>query len=419
MQLKLPKLSAVKLIILCMIFSIPLSAQNIPIKGRVTDDSTGSPLQGVTISHKNANVLTNESGEFNLSVPKGDRLQLTFIGYQPQTIKVGESDMINVSLVPSTTQLNEVVVTALGIRKEKKMVSYSTQEIKGNELVKAREPNAVNGLVGKIAGLTVGPSAEMLGRPELLLRGSRIDLYVIDGVPINSDTWNLSPDDIESYTVLKGPVASALYGYRGQNGAIVITTKKGTKDKRGFSIEFNSSTMLENGFVAIPKVQDEYGPGDHGKYAFVDGKGGGTNDGDYDVWGPKFEGQLIPQYDSPVDPVTGVRAGTPWVARGKDNLTRFIQTGLLTTNNLAVSSANEKYDLRFSMSHSHQKGIIPNTKLDISNFNINTGYKFSDKLKLDAQLNYNRQYTPNFPDVQYGPNSLIYNIIIWGCRLGC
>ena len=172
--------------------------------------------------------------------------------------------------------------------------------------------------------------------------------------------------------------------------------------------------MLESGFVAIPKVQDEYGPGDHGKYAFVDGKGGGTNDGDYDVWGPKFEGQLIPQYDSPVDPVTGVRTGTPWIARGKDNLTRFIQTGLLTTNNLAVSSANERYDLRFSMSHSHQKGIIPNTKLDISNFNVNTGYKFSDKLKLDAQLNYNRQYTPNFPDVQYGPNSLIYNIIIWG-----
>ena len=324
MQLKLPKLSAWNLI-LCMIFSISLSAQNIPIKGRITDGSTGSPLQGVTISHKNSNVLTNDSGEFTLSAVKGDKLQLTFIGYQGQTVRVGESDMINVSLVPSTTQLNEVVITALGIKKEKKMVSYSTQEIKGNELVKAREPNAVNGLVGKIAGLTVGPSAEMLGRPELLLRGSRIDLYVIDGVPINSDTWNLSPDDIESYTVLKGPVASALYGYRGQNGAIVITTKKGTKDKRGFSIEFNSSTMLESGFVAIPKVQDEYGPGDHGKYAFVDGKGGGTNDGDYDVWGPKFEGQLIPQYDSPVDPVTGVRTGTPWVARGKDNLTRFIQ----------------------------------------------------------------------------------------------
>ncbi len=108
--------------------------------------------------------------------------------------------------------------------------------------------------------------------------------------------------------MLKGPTAAALYGNRAINGAIIINTKKGSKDKRGFSVEFNSSTMFEKGFNAIPKVQDLYGPGDHGRYSFVDGRGGGLNDGDYDVWGPKFEGQLIPQYDSPVDPVTGVRA---------------------------------------------------------------------------------------------------------------
>lgn len=148
-------------------------------------------------------------------------------------------------------------------------------------------------------------------------------LYVVDGVPIQSDTWNISPDDIESITVLKGPNASALYGSRGQFGAIQITTKRGTKDKRGFSVDFNSSTMVENGFMTIPKVQHEYGPGDHGRYAFKDGRGGGLNDGDYDIWGPKFEGQLIPQYDSPVDPVTGVRLGTPYVARGTNNLQRF------------------------------------------------------------------------------------------------
>ena len=114
---------------------------------------------------------------------------------------------------------------------------------------------------------------------------------------IRDSTWNISPDDIETITVLKGPNASALYGSRGQFGAIQITTKRGTKDSRGFSVEFNSSTMMENGFLTIPKVQDEYGPGDHGRYAFKDGKGGGLNDGDYDIWGPKFEGQLIPQYD--------------------------------------------------------------------------------------------------------------------------
>ncbi len=233
-------------------------------------------------------------------------------------------------------------------------------------------------------------------------------------VPINSDTWNINPDDIESYTVLKGATAAALYGSRGINGAIMITTKRGTKDKRGFSIEFNSSTMLEKGFNAIPKVQDEYGPGDHGKYAFVDGKGGGTNDGDYDVWGPKFEGQLIPQYDSPVDPVTGARSATPWIARGKNNLKRFLEPGLLATNNLSVSSRTDKYDLRFSMTHTHQKAMVPNMKLDMGNFNIAAGYNFSDKVRLESYINYNRQSSPNFPDVNYGPNSLIYNIIIWG-----
>jgi hypothetical protein len=172
--------------------------------------------------------------------------------------------------------------------------------------------------------------------------------------------------------------------------------------------------MFDCGFIAIPKVQDEYGPGDHGKYSFVDGRGGGLNDGDYDIWGPKFEGQLIAQYDSPFNPVTGVRTPTPWVARGKDNLKRFIQTGLLTTNNIAVASNTDKYDLRFSVSHTYQKGIVPNTQLNSINFNIAAGYNFSPRLRFETNINYNRQSTPNFPDVQYGPNSMIYNIIIWG-----
>ena len=121
------------------------------------------------------------------------------------------------------------------------------------------------------------------------------------------------------------------------------------KDKRGYSVEFNSSTMVNNGFIALPKTQDLYGPGDHGRYKFVDGKGAGVNDNDYDIWGPRFEGQLIEQYDSPVDPVTGIRTPRPWTARGKDNLERFIQSGVLSTNNLAVSASGEKYDLRFSV----------------------------------------------------------------------
>lgn len=392
-----------------------LHAQSIPVKGRVIDAVSKKPIEGASILVKNAktSTSTDADGQFSINASKNAQLQISSVGFQTKQVAV-TGEVLSISLEASVKQLDEVVITALGIKKEKKLVSYATQEIKGADLIKAREPNPINSLVGKVAGLSVGASAELLGRPQVLLRGSNIDLYVIDGIPINSDTWNVSPDDIENITVLKGPVASALYGYRGQRGAIIITTKKGSRDKRGYAIEFNSSTMFDKGFIALPRTQDLYGPGDHGKYAFVDGKGGGLNDGDYDIWGPKFEGQLIPQYDSPVDPVTGVRKGTPWVARGKDNLKRYIQTGLLTTNNLSVSSSNDKYDIRFSLSHSYQKGIVPNTQLNITNFNINTGYRFNDKLKLDAQLNYNRQYTPNFPDVNYGPNSIIYNMTLWG-----
>ncbi|NCI46283.1 SusC/RagA family TonB-linked outer membrane protein [Sediminibacterium soli] len=392
-----------------------LFGQTLQVRGTVTDAVTGKPVEGAAVRVKNANsgTVTDAGGAFSITAAKNSRLVVNYVGYDAmETTVTGEQHSFRLN--PSANRLEDVVITALGVKKEKKLVSYATQEIKGADLVKAREQNPVASLTGKIAGLTVGISPELLGRPQVLLRGSSIDLYVIDGIPINSDTWNVSPDDIENITVLKGSVASALYGYRGQRGAIIITTKKGSRDKRGFSIEFNSSTMLEKGFIALPRTQDEYGPGDHGKYAFVDGKGGGLNDGDYDVWGPKFEGQLIPQYDSPVDPVTGVRKGTPWTARGKDNLKRFIRPGLLATNNIAVSSSTDKYDIRMSMSHTYQRGIVPNTQLNITNFNINTGYRFSDNLKLDGQLNYNRQYTPNFPDVNYGPNSMIYNITVWG-----
>ncbi|MFM2362326.1 MAG: hypothetical protein RLZZ316_1228, partial [Bacteroidota bacterium] len=353
------------------------------------------------------------TGRFSITAKEDDVLLISSVGYVQTQITIANGIGI-ISLTPDSKSLNEVVVTALGIKKDAKRIGYSTQEVKGADLIKAREPNAINGLVGKVAGLSVGTSAEILGRPQVLLRGNSLNFFVVDGVPINSDTWNISPDDVESYTVLKGPTAAALYGNRAINGAIIINTKKGSRDKRGYSVEFNSSTMFESGFVAIPKVQDEYGPGDHGRYSFVDGRGGGLNDGDYDIWGPKFEGQLIAQYDSPLDPVTGLRKPTPWLARGKNNLNRFIQTGLLTTNNIAVSSSTEKSDLRFSLTHTYQKGIVPNTQLNSVNFNTAVGHNFSDKLRFEANVNFNRQFTPNVPDVQYGPNSMIYNITIWG-----
>ncbi|GAB3761182.1 SusC/RagA family TonB-linked outer membrane protein [Spirosoma pomorum] len=401
------------------------------ISGRVTSAEDQQPLPGVSILIKGSTsgTTTREDGTYSLNVsnPASTTLAYSFIGYDSQEVGVGNRSVINIAMKTGASNLNEIVVTALGIKKDVRQTGVTVQTVDGSQLLKAREPNPINSLTGKVAGLTIGSSAELLGRPNISLRGNSDVLFIVDGIPITSDTWNISADDIDTYTVLKGASASALYGFRGKNGAILITTKRGTKDKRGFSVEVNTSQMFDQGFLAIPKVQDEYGPGDHGVYAFGDGKGNGLNDGDYDIWGPALNGQLIPQYDSPVvsgqtftttfpngKTFTSNRQPTPFLPRGKDNLSRFIQTGILSNNNVAIAASGDKYDMRFSLSHNFQRGLVPNTKLNVTNFNLTGGYNFSPKLRFEASMNFNRQYTPNFPDVSYGPNSLIYNVIAWG-----
>ncbi|MFD2936650.1 SusC/RagA family TonB-linked outer membrane protein [Spirosoma flavum] len=415
----------------CLLSGLSALAQT--ITGRIVSSDDNQPLPGVSIIVKGSNTGTTSraDGSYSLNAQSGNTLTFSFIGYETQDITVGNRSVIDLTMAATAKALNEVVVTALGIKKDVRQTGVAIQTVDGSQLLKAREPNPINSLAGKVAGLTIGASAELLGRPSVTLRGNQDVLFVVDGIPITSDTWNISADDIDTYTVLKGASASALYGFRGKNGAILITTKRGTKDKRGFSVEVNTSQMADQGFIAIPKVQDQYGPGDHGVYAFGDGKGNGKNDGDYDIWGPALNGQLIPQYDSPVVPgqtftttfpkadgnnvvYTSDRQPTPFLPRGKDNLSRFIQTGILSNNNIAVAASGEKYDMRFSLSHNFQQGLVPNTKLNVTNFNVTGGYNFSPKLRFESSLNYNRQYTPNFPDVNYGPNSLIYNIIAWG-----
>lgn len=397
-------------------FAYVSSFAQMPISGSVKDVKK-QPIPGVSVIFKGSNsgTVTDVNGVFKLNLSSKDGiLVFSSIGYNPMEVKVSNQNIIDIEMTEDSKSLNEVVVTALGIKKDIRRIGVAIQSVDGASVIKAREPNAINALAGKVAGLTIGTQPELLRRPNISLRGNRDVLFVVDGVPVNSDTWNVSADDIETYSVLKGASAAALYGFRGKNGAILITTKRGSKDQRGFQVDFNTSNMVDNGFYALPITQDEYGPGDHGKYAFGDGKGGGLNDGDYDGgWGPKFEGQLIPQYDSPLDPITGKRTSTPWVARGKNNLQRFLDPGFLTTNNIAVSSSGEKYNMRFSGSHIFQKGIVPNTQLNITNFNVTSDYSFSKKLKFESALQYNRQYTPNFPDINYGPNSIIYNMTLW------
>ncbi len=402
-----------------------LFAQN-QVEGTVTDTS-GLPMGDVSVLVKGTDkgTATNKEGHFALQVANNATLIFSYIGYTTKEVPVNGESTVSVQLSPTYASTNEVIVTALGIRKESKKIGYAIQEVKGEDLTKARDQNPISGLVGKVAGLSVGPSAELLRKPTVLLRGNEITLYVVDGIPVSSDTWNISPDDIESYSILKGPTAAALYGARAQYGAILITTKKGLK-RKGFTVELNSTNSIDKGFLAFPRVQSEYGPGENELYAFGDGKGGGLNDNDYDVWGPKFEGQLIPQYDGTYDPNqtftttypggyvwTGHIQPTPFVARGANNLDNFLRTGFQTTNNIALNASGDNYNLRFSLSHSYQQSIIPNTELNITNFNMYGSYNISKRLKIEANMNFNKQYTPNFPDVDYGPNSLIYNVAIW------
>jgi hypothetical protein len=394
-------------------FAFQVHAQNVSISGKVIDATTSNPIEGASISVKNGNKTTsNANGSFTISAAKGTSITFSFVGYQTAQVVVNGADL-TVKLLSVTQNLEEVVVTGLGVKKDAKKLGYSVQEVKGADLVKAREANPVNGLVGKVAGLDVAINQELLAAPNVSLRGYNISLYVVDGIPVTSDTWNLSPDDIESYTILKGLAATAIYGSRAQNGAILITTKKAKKNDKGYTIEFNSSTQLNKGFIALPKSQALYGGGDYSQYAFGDGKGGGINDGDYDVWGPALNGQLIPQWNSPIDPITGIRKGTPYLPVGKNNLERFIQDGILNTNNLSFSAATDRSSVRMSLTNTDQKGIIPNTGLNTVNFNINASYALSKKFKIEGNLNYNRQFTDNIPDVAYGPNSVIYSMTIW------
>ncbi|MBD8389358.1 SusC/RagA family TonB-linked outer membrane protein [Dysgonomonas sp. BGC7] len=399
------------------------------IRGRVisnNEDLIGAPVRIIAASGAVTGTVTDENGNYSIKDLKGGEtytVRVVYVGceeaiFKNILLKIGEVYTLDVDLKSSSTQLNEVVVTAMGIKKEVRRLGYSVQEVKGDAVNKVRDANPVNALAGKVAGLSIGASTELLGRPQIVLRGSKDLLFVVDGVPINSDTWNISPDDIESYSVLKGPNAAALYGSRGINGAVVITTKKGLKTGNGeglgknWLIEFNSTNQMEKGFLTLPESQYEYGRGTGFRYSYGDVLY--DNNQRLPEWGPRFEGQLIKQYDSPWDPTTKVRTATPWLARGKDNFENFVQTGITSTNNIAFSHGGANHSIRMSYTHSYQKGIFPNTKLNGDNFSVGGSYDISDKLSVEGNVNVSVQYTPNIPDVNYGPNSYTYMFKVYG-----
>jgi TonB-linked SusC/RagA family outer membrane protein len=437
------KVRAMLIVLLLPIFAL---AQKV-ITGQVQSKTDQSPIIGATIVIKGTKIGTSTGldGKFFIKAKEGDILVITGIGIAKQEIIVSARDNVIINAVADTRNLNEVVVTATGIKKESKRLGYALQTVDASTLTQAREADPINSLKGNAAGLAININQEIGHPADIIMRGENGSderpMFVVDGVPISSDTYNINADDIESFTILKGPNAAALYGFQGKNGAVIINTKKGTKDKRGLVINFNSSTQFNKGFIALPKYNDEYGPGDNGQYAYGGGGsspasyfgsgavGVGINDYDYDMWGPQFKGQLLPQYDGAYDPTKtytttfenpttpaymGHVAPTPWLARGKDNLKKFLQTGLLSSNSLSVSSSTEKTDIRLSIGNTYQRGITPNTQLNNGSFTGSVVQRFNNKFSATAYFNYSRQSSPNVPDVNYGPNSIIYNMIIWG-----
>ncbi len=389
----------------------------------------GKPLPAATITEKGTKnaVVSNENGGFIITVNEGAVLTVTYVGFEPQDVPVTGAD-INITMV-RTDNLSEVVVTALGIKKEKAKISYATQEVKGAALEKAPEPNVAENLVGKVAGLSIFTKTNLFEDPEIYLRGAKT-LVVIDGVPTDNssfDFWNLNPNDIDNINVLKGTAAAALYGSLGINGAIMITTKKGKAGGQGAEIIYNSTTQFQTGYLRIPDTQNQYGMGWSGYYAFIDGKGGNGWYDDYGyVWGPKLNtGAEYPQYNSPYNPdslYTFMQNGytdqshykpIPAISRGTNNLKNFLNNEFITTQNFAISGKNENGDYRVSLTHMYQKGQVPNTHLNSTTVTASGGLKIGTKFKLESTLSYNKQYTPNYPQTGYGANNFFYNILLW------
>ncbi|PWV47627.1 SusC/RagA family TonB-linked outer membrane protein [Chitinophaga sp. S165] len=390
------------------------------ISGKVTD-AKKQPLPGVSIMVKGTKrgTISNESGDFQIKANEGEVIQFFFTGYLPYMLTVDKSAGYQVVLQEDEKKLSEVLVTALGIKKEKAKVGYAAQEVKGADLVKARESNVISSLTGRVAGLTIKNTTDLFGDPGISLRGAK-PLIVIDGIPDQTaDLYKVNADDIESMTVLKGASASALYGSIGTNGAIMITTKRG--GSRDLSVEFNSSTQFQTSFIRIPKVQTTYGNGFQGQYEYIDGSGGGPEGGGW-IWGPKLDQRdpstpsgyfETPQFNSPVDPTTGKLVPLPFLSRGKDNVTNFFRTGVITSNNLSFTKTGDNGSFRASASHIYQQGIVPNTDLKNTSFNLSGNYNLSKDFSMNGRISYNKEYTHNFPETGYGPANYLYNLILW------
>ena len=433
-------------------FAFAIGHAQTTFTGRVLDENS-TPLPGASVIMKGSSngVATDFDGNFEIVLPQGDEiLVVSFIGYIAIDFETAGKSSADIVLQPDSQKLDEVVVTALGIKRAKKSLGYASQELGTDEVTSAREPNLLNGISGKVAGLQITNSPSGLGgSARVSIRGDaslningNSPLFIVDGTPISNsivgssgsgtqdvDYGNgaseINPQDIESINVLKGPAAAALYGSRAANGAIIITTKKGNNRKGRLGISINSGITMEQ-VLLLPDWQNEYGQGNNQQFAFVDGSGSGIADGVDESWGPRLDtGLLIPQFDSPR--ADGTRGGdylvsdspiapTPWVSQ-PNNTEDFFQTGYTKTNSLSITKSGDLGNIRFSFQNLDQEGIVPNTDLNRNSFNLSTGLNLTENVTVNTNINYIKTDSDNRPSLSYGTESIMYLFIWYGRQL--
>ncbi len=394
------------------------------INGNVSDAITGEVLPGVSIMVKNTTrgTSTDFDGNFTIAVKKGEILKFSFIGFKTKEIVFKNQSLLKTVLEEDNAQLDEVIITSLGIKKEKKALGYAATELKAKELTKVKTTNVLNSLAGKVAGLQVtGANNGVASSARVVIRGenslninSNSPLFILDGTPVNNiifgvggnttdqadlptDYGNglseLNSDDFETVTVLKGAAASALYGSRAANGVVVITTKKGKQHKDGIGVEIASSTMFSSA-LRLPELQTEYGGGWGGAYA----SNFGTN------FGPKLDGSIVTQ-----ELALGDVVNRPFINRY--NLNDFFKEGVNLNNTVTLSGGNEKGNFLFSYGNTYNEGIVPNTNLKGNNFRLNADYQLNDKLKVNVNTNYITRSSDNLTVSGYGNQGIMYALL--------
>ncbi|MEE9408747.1 MAG: SusC/RagA family TonB-linked outer membrane protein [Polaribacter sp.] len=398
-------------------------AQEKTVSGTVSDTSGSLPGVSVSIKGTSKGTQTDFNGKYSIKAKQGDVLSFSYVGYKTIDKTVGTSNTIDIAMVEDASTLEEIVITAYGIKREKKSIGFSQQTVAGPALTQAKETDLSNALAGKVSGVQIiGNSSSTFGNSTIRLRGSDNVLYVVDGIRVYS-TSDINTENIASMSVLKGAAATAVYGPDGRNGVIVITSKVATKGETTFELDFNTSV---NTVATLPDYQNEYGGGysqtwdtfsynaatDPASWASFDGHKMPLYQAD-ESWGPKLDGTLVRHWDSWVPNTPEFGELRPWVAN-EDNVKNFFDAAITQFVTLAFSKGGEDYNVRTTISDLRANGIIPNSNRSSSKFSINLSYDMSEKFKLFTNINYEDRHTLNDPDQGYG--NLASNMNQWWQR---